>query len=62
VYELLRDVAHAEREQFHVVLLDLCVALGYVELAAARPENAAPFSLSPQHKWLFRRLVVQQHR
>ena len=23
VYELLRDVAHAEREQFHVVLLDV---------------------------------------
>jgi len=31
VYELMRYLAHAEREEFHVVLLDLCVALSYVE-------------------------------
>ena len=31
VWELMRHVAHAPREEFHVVLLDLCVALSYVE-------------------------------
>ena len=31
VHELMRGLAHAPVEEFHVVLLDLCVALSYVE-------------------------------
>ena len=31
VFELMRYLAHAEREEFHTVLLDLCVAVSYVE-------------------------------